>query len=263
MKDPKSGEMQGTAHLVERQMLLYNTRRKLARENHAEELAGPYRFVTISRDIGALGDIVASELGTRLCWQVFDKEIVDYIAKQSHVRQDLVRQMDETARSLVHDTVDRLLRMSQGGYFGNEEYHVALLKTLATLAAEGGVILVGHGGTFVLQGQPGLHLRITASLETRVERLSKRWVVPLEAARKRVLQIDAERRHFVLYHFKLDREDVRFFDLVFNTDHMSVEQVVTSVLGVMQQPEEIKITGSRPTPPRGSSEPGHTPTRQD
>jgi cytidylate kinase len=256
MKDPKSGEMQGTAHLVERQMLLYNTRRKLARENPAAELAGPYRFVTISRDVGALGDIVASELGTRLCWQVFDKEIVDYIAKHSHVRQDLVRQMDETARSLVHDTVDRLLRMSQGGYFGNEEYRVALLKTLATLAAQGSVILVGHGGAFVLQGQPGLHLRITASLETRVERLSKRWVVPPEEARKRILQIDAERRHFVLYHFKLDREDIRFFDLVFNTDHMDAEQVATSILAVMQQPEKIKITRAHPLHPRDASEPG-------
>lgn len=246
MKDARSGEASGAIRLVERQMLLYDARRKLARENPAATIAGSYRFITISRDIGALGDVVASELAARLNWQVFDKEIVDYIARHSHVRQDLVRQMDETARSLVHDTVDRLLRMFEGSCFGNQEYHEALIKTLVTLAAQGGVILAGHGGAFALQGQPGLHLRITASLETRVERLSRRWVVPPEEARKRVLQIDAERRYFVQYHFKVDREDAGFFDLVLNSDRMDVGQMVNAILTVVQPQERIAVTGIRP-----------------
>ena len=246
MKDPKTSEALGTLSLIERQMLLYNARRKLVRENPAAEVPGPYRFVTISRDIGALGDFVASELSTRLCWHIFEKEIVDYIAKHGHVRQDLVRQMDERGQSLVHDTVDRLLRMFQGGSFGNEEYHAALLKTLATLAAQGGAILVGHGGAFALQGQPGLHVRITASPAVRVERLSQRWMVSMEETRKRVQQIDEERRQFIQYHFKVNREDNRFFDLIFNTDHIGVEQVVLSLSGALQHPEKIQVTPARP-----------------
>jgi cytidylate kinase len=265
MRDPKASEALGTLSLIERQMLLYNARRRLVRENPAVELPGPYRFITISRDIGALGDFVASELATRLCWHIFEKEIVDYIAKHGHVRQDLVRQMDERGQSLVHDTVDRLLRMFQGGSFGNEEYHAALLKTLATLAAQGGAILVGHGGAFALQGQPGLHVRITASQTARIERLSQRWMASIEETRKRVQQIDEERRQFILYHFKVNREDSRFFDLIFSTDHIGVEQVVQSILGAMQHPEKVVLTPARPPVPEratasasenpGSSEP--------
>jgi len=234
MTNPKSGELSGFVHLVERQMLLCEERRKLVSEGPAERIASSYQFITISRDFGALGDIAASELAARLHWRVYDKEIVDYIASNGHVRHRLVQQMDERAQDLIHDTVDRLLRMFAGGAFGNEEYHVALLRSLATLAARGGVILLGHGGAFALRGQPGLHLRITASLDLRVERVSKRWRVSLEEARHRVLQTDTQRRDFIRYHFKAEADDVRFFDAVFNTDHTTVNQVVTATLGFMK-----------------------------
>ena len=266
MTNPKSGELSGLVHLAERQMLLSEERRKLVAENRSESAASPHRFITISRDIGALGDVAASELAACLQWQVYDKEIVDYIARHSHIRHNLVQQMDEKAQSLIHDTVDRLLRMFGGGAFGNEEYHVALLRSLATLAAGGEVILLGHGGAFALQGPPGLHLRVTASFGLRVERLSKRWHVSPEEAQHRVLQTDAERRDFIRYHFKVETDDFRFFDAVFNTDHATVNQIVTATLGLLKPISET--AGTQPSvsravafqsseePPRHSLQPG-------
>jgi cytidylate kinase len=248
MTGPKSGELSGCVHMVERQMLLHEERDKLVRDSHAEIITGPYRFITISRDIGALGDIAAAELAKRLQWQVYDKEIVDYIANDSHVRHNLVRQMDEKAQNLIHDTVDRLLQMFEGSAFGNEEYHVALLRSLATLAARGGLIILGHGGAFALQGQPGLHLRMTASLALRMERLSKRWRLSLEETRRRVLQTDADRREFIRYHFKADADDIRFFNAVFNTDLATVDQIVTAILGLLKP---ISDTESDHTQPPG------------
>ena len=246
MTNPKSGELSGFVHLVERQMLLSEERRKLASESHAECFPGPYRFITISRDIGALGDIAASELSSRLNWRVYDKEIVDYIANNGHIRHSLVQQMDEKAQNLIHDTVDRLLRMFEGGGFGNEEYHVALLRSLATLAAQGGVILLGHGGAFALQGQPGLHLRVTASLSVRVARLSQIWHFSSEEARQKVLQTDAQRRDFIRYHFKAEAGDTRFFDAVFNTDHATVNQIVSATLGLMNPTAEAGTEHAQP-----------------
>jgi len=246
MTGPKSGELSGCIHMVERQMLLHEERNKLARDSHAEIITGPYRFITISRDIGALGDIAAAELAKHLQWQVYDKEIVDHIANDSHVRQNLVRQMDEKAQNLIHDTVDRLLRMFEGSAFGNEEYHVALLRSLATLAARGGLIILGHGGAFALQGQPGLHLRMTASLALRVERLSKRWRLSLEETRRRVLQTDADRREFIRYHFKSDTDDARFFNVVFNTDLVTVDQIVTATLGLLKPICDTKSARTEP-----------------
>ena len=238
----ESESLTTSVHLVERQMLFYEERRKLIRQ-HTAEPAGPYHFITISREIGALGDAVASETAKRLKWIVYDKEIVDYIAANGKVRHSLVDQLDEKTQSLIYDSVDGLLRILQGKSFSIEEYHVALIKTLATLAAQGHAILLGHGGAFVLQGQPGLHVRITASLPVRIRRLSKKWNTPDEKTRKTVLKIDAERREFIHRHFNQDKDDIRFYHLVFNTDYLTVDRIVAAITGVVEQSrQQVPIT---------------------
>lgn len=226
-----------TPGMIERQMLLSRFRHASATRKQSTETTEGYRFITVSRDLGALGNFVASGLAARLHWQVFDKEIVDYIAENSRVRQELVQDLDEKTLSLVHDTVARLLRMAEGVSFGNEEYHKALLKTLATLAAHGGAVIVGRGGACALHGEPGLHMRVTGSLEVRVERIGKRMHLSREEARRLVLQTDAERRSFLQQHFRAKAEDARFYDCIFNTDRVSVEQVVGAVLAIIKAGE--------------------------
>ena len=236
-----SNESHTSGHLIERQMLLSRVRSQANPQSQAVEPAAPRRFITITRSVGALGDAVAAELAKHLHWHVFDKEIVDFIARDSHVRQDLVRELDERSQSLIHDTVQRLLLMAEGISFGNEEYHEALLRTLAYIATRGKAIIVGRGSAYALHGEPGLHVRIVASEERRMDRLAKRWLITPEEARRRLHQIDAERRSFIQHHFRQSLDDLRFYDATFNTDGLSVEQIVHAVLGMLTVPEHAQL----------------------
>ncbi len=197
------------------------------------EPAGGHRFITMARAVGSLGDEVAAELAARLHWHVFDREIVDAIAQNSHVRHDLVRELDERSQGLIHDTVARLLLMASGISFGNEDYHEGLLKALALLAARGNAIIVGRGSAYALQGEPGLHLHVVGSPEVRIQRLAQHWNIPPDAARRRMDQIDAERRSFIQHHYRQDIDDVCFYDAVFNTDRQSVGQIADAVMGMI------------------------------
>jgi len=232
MQPIKSGELSGSAQLVERQMLLWNARQR-AHET-AEEKAHIYRFLTISRDIGSLGDPLAAGLASHLGWHVYDREIVDYIAQNSHVRQNLVQQFDEKDQNLIHDTVRRLLGMIEGGTFGADDYHEALYKTLVSLGTRGRAIFIGRGANFVLKGHPGLHIRVVASPDVRVERLCLRWHVTQNEARQRMRHLDLERKNYIRHHFGQDPDDPGHYDLLLNTDHISPEQAVASVLSVMK-----------------------------
>jgi cytidylate kinase len=213
----------------------------------------PYRFVTVSRDEGTMGDEIAQALAQGQGWRLYDKEIVNYIANNNHVREDMVRQLDEKARGLMHNMILRMLRMPERSPFGYEEYHDSLLKTLAALAAHGEAVLVGRGANFALRWQEcGLHVRITGSLEVRIQRLSKSWQVSPEIARRRVHEIDGDRRAFIRHHFKQDVNDQSFYNLVVNTDHLSTEQAVVSILSLLNP--EASTTGSRLA--RGEFSPG-------
>jgi cytidylate kinase len=219
--------------LVERQTFIYNSRRKELRQTGSIDGRLRHRYITISRDPGSLGSGVASQLASTLKWFVFDRQIVDYIARHAHVREEMVRELDEKAQSLVQDAVERLLRMAEGQSFGIEEYREGLLRTLATLSAQGGAIFLGHGAAFALRDEYGLRVRIMASRAVRPARLAERWNVPLDEARRRMLRMDADQNEFVRRHFRQDREDPRHYQMIFNTDHLSVDQVAGAILTVM------------------------------
>ena len=136
--------------------------------------------------------------------------------------------------------------MAEGISFGNQEYHEALLKTLALLAARGEAVIVGRGAVYALQGGPGFHIRIFASNEVRIRRLSEEWRTTADEARRRMEKIDAERRSFRQHHFGQHIEDMRAFDAAFNTDHLASEQIVNAVLGMMSAPDLRTV---RPGPP--------------
>ena len=244
------------SHLIERQMLLSRVREQASPRGNAAEPDHSCRFITVTREIGSHGNLVAEELARHLQWQVFDKQIVNFIAEDSHVRQDLVRQLDERSQSLIHDMVERLLLMAEGISFGNEEYHKALLKALAYLAARGKAVIVGRGGAFALQGEPGLHLRIVAAPETRVQRLAQRWDVSADEARRRMHQIDTERKSFIQHHFRHSLDELGFYDAIFSTDRLTIEEIVHAVLAMMTAPKQAHLDLPLPDHAPG---PGATP----
>lgn len=234
----KLAELDGPAigKLVERQVFRYNARRRELRDTGVAETAGGYRYASISREAGSLGEEVAAALAEQLQWHVFDKELVEYIARNAHVREKIVQELDEKAESLVQDTIERRLRLVEGGSFGEEEYHRGLLRALGTLSAQGGAIFVGHGATFALREPAGLHLHITASPPVRIERLSRAWQLPAEQAARRMREADEAFPEFIRHHFRKDPDDLTYYDLVFNTDHLTIDQVVTAVVSVIRRP---------------------------
>ena len=225
-----------TLRISERQMRLWNALHSGEFVLHAAENTkdSPYRFVTLSRDDGSLGNNIAAQLANRLGWHLFDKEIVNYIAENNHVREDIVRRLDERSQGLVYEAILRLLQMPESAPFGAEEYHESLVKTLAALATHGDAILVGRGANFALRwAERGLHVRITGSLEVRLKRVSESWKVSVEKARPCLMAMDADRRNFIRHHFRKEFDDFRYYDLVINTDHLSTEQAVDSILSAM------------------------------
>ncbi len=233
MHSTGSGETYGSAHITERQIWLHDVQQRASQPSPGEKSTS-YRFLTISRVVGSLGDRVAEELAHRLGWHVYDREIVDAIAEDSRVRQNLVEELDERSQNLVHDTVQRFLHMAEGHSFGIQEYHEALLKTLALLAARGKAVLVGRGANFVLHGAGcGIHVRITADQDVRIQRMAREWNTTAENARRKLQQTDKDRRDFIRQHFRQNPDDPRFYDAVFRTDVLSVQEVADAVLALL------------------------------
>jgi len=79
-----------------------------------------------------------------------------------------------------------------------------------------------------------MHVRILASFETRVERLMQEKRLGRKTAEKVLRKHAEEIGGYLKYAFKLDRGSPYNFDLVINTDKMSVELGVELVVAAAQ-----------------------------
>ena len=96
--------MAAVSKLVGRQLGLWDLKRRLedlgqrpGRCIEGNVAYGP--CLLVSRQRGSLGGSVGRLVGERMGWHVFDREIVDEIAKVAHVRQQLIESVDEETRA--------------------------------------------------------------------------------------------------------------------------------------------------------------------
>lgn len=221
--------------VVNRRIILSNARIKALAEGKMDEHEYAYRIIAIEPDIGCLTKEIADTLAEVIRWQVFDDEIVEHIARNAHVQEKIVREMDEKSQNLVHEEIEQFLRLlMKEDNFGEFEYHQALLKTLVGLESKGDAILVGHGCAFALDDPSHLRIRITGSLSMRTERLCKSLKEPMDTVRKLILEKDRKAREFVQIHFGRNRDDLSSYDLVWNTDKLPVTKIADATVATMR-----------------------------
>ncbi|HWB01236.1 MAG TPA: cytidylate kinase-like family protein, partial [Pirellulales bacterium] len=125
--------------------------------------------IAISRETGAGGGEVARALGAKLGWDVFDRTIVDWVAKQSGIRQELLETLDENP---PHWLIECLNAFAGGSQVTGSSYARDLGEVLLAMAAHGECVIVGRGASLLLPRATTLRVRVIASLADRVQRIA-------------------------------------------------------------------------------------------
>ena len=214
------------AKLVERQMRnweLSRAQRHTVPEPQRKEVED---FISISRSVGAGGKQVASVLGERLGWPVFDKEILDVMAGDDDLRRQVYASMDERDLSWYEETLRSLMQPE----FVKNDYFRQLTETVLSLARQGRAVFLGRGADLILPKTIGFRVRLVAPIEVCIETFAIRRQMTPEQARGEVIRLEQERAEFIHHHFKIDVTDPTRNDLVINMDRYSPAQAVDLIL---------------------------------
>lgn len=221
--------------IVSRQVNRWNIERKAAHDESVSEdavrIAQTRPIVTLSRQRGCRGHEIAKLLAYHLQYGHFDSEIVDFIARHLGVRSELVESLDEKDRSEMELWV-RNLFASQ--VFDHDEYSRALAEVMRTAALQGGLVIVGRGGNFMLQNDNAFHVRIIAPLELRIKSLMETEGKTREAAVEDIEKTDHARSKFIRRYFKRDIDDPLGYNLTINLSHYPVHAVPKIVIAAMR-----------------------------
>ncbi|MGH7173662.1 MAG: AAA family ATPase [Gemmataceae bacterium] len=186
--------------------------------------------ITVSRQYGAGGGEVARRLAEALGWELLDRQLLHRAAAVEHVPDAELERLDEKALSMT----DRL-RLHPP----HQRYMHGVTEAARQAATRGKVVLVGRGIRHLLGDMPEVfHLRLVAPLDWRVQRMALRQSWTMEQARTRCLEVDRSRERFTRYFFGPDALQPEQFDLVANSDRVTLDDVAACVLDLARSEDE-------------------------
>lgn len=183
--------------------------------------AGASRGLTIAvaREAGALGTEVATELGKRLNWPVYDQLLLERIAQEMGLRTQLLESVDEKRKGWLLEVVEGLVAATS---VSELTYVRQLVQTILSLGTLGNCVIVGRGAAHILPPETTLRVRVVASVEDRIAAVKNRLHLTQEKAAKWVAETDHQRQVFVKDFFLKDPTDPHLYDLVLNTSKWTV-----------------------------------------
>lgn len=184
--------------------------------------------ITISRDPGSGGKLVAKKLAKLLGWQFFNKELMLKLSEELHIPTAELAHIDEHSRSWVADTFHSIFNPS---YVSDLRYINHLKKILLHAAKIGDMVILGRGANVILPHDKCLRVRVTASFETCVDNTAKyeNFKTKLDAA-KHVRHVQNHRNQFIRQYFGINPHNPWNYDLVISTDHLTLDQAVEIIL---------------------------------
>jgi len=183
--------------------------------------------ITVSRQVGSLGTELAQILAERLQYEYVDKEKIGKALATYGLPEPEVEKFDEKKPPFWDSwQVQR------------KKFLHFLEAVIYDFAQRGNVVIVGRGGQVLLKDLPGvLHLRIFAPFEMRVRRfLAEKGGDEKQIARF-LRRDDRDSEGFIHTFFDMNWDDPALYDIVLNTQKISVDTAVAMVLQIAQSRE--------------------------
>lgn len=204
--------------------------RILLGDNHPSLAKKP--FITIARDPGSGGKPIAKLVAKQLKFKLYDKALVEEIAKSAKLREKTIHQIDEHTRTYIQDLVHSLLNPE---YISDTTYIKHLSRVILAIAHQGKAVIVGRGANFILPPDEGLRVLITASKKVRIQRAIAYEKISRREATTRVIKISKQRSDFVSQYFRKYYTNPKHYDLILNTDHYDINTAANVILTAFTQ----------------------------
>jgi cytidylate kinase len=197
------------------------------------------RVVTISREYGCPGIPIANEVSKALSaankidWSVIDKQIVNQAAEEFDIPARLI---DQIAKSNPKGIFEELfLAFSDIHLPSDIKIKKTIARILRTVALHGNVVILGRGGAVIARDlEKSLHVHLHASVSWRIPRVKNLEKITSDAeAIGRINLVDKE-RVFLRNYFAGENPGESVFDVSFNCEYLSEDQIVQSILKLAQ-----------------------------
>jgi len=176
-------------------------------------------IISISRQIGSLGDEIAKSAAEKLGYEHIEKSQISEVLSNHGFSTSDVDKYDEKKPSIW-----QILSLQK-----NIFAHL-IRTTVYEIAAKENVVIVGRGAQIILNDIPGtVHVRVIAPYATRVNRLMEQMGYEEKTAQRIIRQSDHDSSGYINTYFDAKWDNSIHYDLVINTQTMTMNTGVDMI----------------------------------
>jgi len=202
-------------------------------------------IITISRQIGSMGDELAERLSQELGYRYFDKllmteiavasglseaEVIDYNEDNYKIKnffEQLFNRKTPLGKITVKEKDEMGKTVITTKTFDEENSLAFTQAVIKKLVDWDNVVIVGRGGQILLRNVPHtLHLRVIAPLEFRIENIMKKKGFSREDALKYISEKDRAAQEYLYRFYNVDWNDPELYHMVINMGMWNLDKIV-------------------------------------
>lgn len=212
--------------IIDQQVRRWSSQQR-EREQASESGHEHWPIITVSREFGSQGARIGNIAADRLGFTFWDQELVTTIAEQTGAQEALLASLDETARNRVEAFVEGVVFGAAGAA---ADYVRQVARVVKTLDRQGGAIVVGRGGQFIIEPERALRVRVVCPREVRIAGYAEREGLSRRQAERAVDAVEQDRQAFIRQHYGRDLSDPSNYDLLLNSATLSEDRAADIVV---------------------------------
>jgi cytidylate kinase len=215
----------------------------------------PIRVITVEREYGSGGAMIAERLSKQLGWKLWDQDLTAEIARIAKVTREAACRCDERVDPLLsrlfrvyaRGSYERTMPATETAHFNADTNLKLLEKVILEAASKGNCVIVGRGSPYFLRNRPdAFHVFIYAPEEEKVRRLKSIGQSEKEA-RQLIEEVDRERASFIRHYFDKEWPYRPLYNLMINSK-FGDEHVVATILRNIAALDHLPTAQPEPAP---------------
>ena len=177
-------------------------------------------IISVGREFGSGGHIVAANLAKHFGLPLLDSNILEEIAKQNNTSGEYLRKYYESARNI-------LFSRTVNGFSNSPEEIIAQMQfDYIKKKSDAGesFVVIGRCADWVLRDNPALiRIFVLGDMECKIKRTAERENISPEKAKSRIAQADKRRKYFHNTHSDNKWGDSRTYDITINSSKLGLD----------------------------------------
>ncbi len=192
---------------------------------------GKQLIITVGREFGSGGHIIAAKLAEHFGIQLLDSNILAEVAKQSNTSEEYLKKYDESARNLFFSR-------TVNGFSNSPEEIIAQMQfDYIKQKADAGesFVVIGRCADYILRENPALvRVFVLGDTEAKIKRTAEREGISEEKAKTRMEQADKRRKYFHNTHSENKWGDSRSYDITVNSSKLGLDSTAELLINYIE-----------------------------